>query len=544
MNTVTYIRNNGTSVKHNDLANEDISKIKAVYLNGTVSIPPLFVGLDKVITLRLNTAEQVDEFIYGEYASYTNLEHLHLLGIGNINLPYISSLRILYVRYNRDFTMAKEYKKLEKLVIAHSKLSDCNLDNLVVDHLKLLTCWGVPNGLIKAKKVTIDSDRSDIAIYSALEAMGVEHLAVYDEDDRFTKHIRNLRLKSLSLHYVPVDTSLILNNEQLEKVSIRNSDMEEFDNDTIKSFKNIKILHLDNTCFTSTTCLKEFTSLRTLKADISRIKDLSGLEGLNIEVLDISGAPTCDLSALATLKNLKVLDASCIGISDTDFLCGLDNLTDLNLSHNMITNVTNVARCYNLERLDLSHNIIYDSEPLKALKNLKTMNISNNYLVSRDNLADEGYIAELIARKSKIVTNMANIDDSSTRECFTEVYEKIKKLPVAEGMPQRYRSIVKCGRTDRCSDILSTILSRMWSLIEEHESSETICSLIENDSNDTCSTAITCSTVCVIALFFDEYALREPRELTMIDIVIEAARGNYEDKIAYIEQEMMKRLNY
>src|SRR2546429_1609459 len=100
------------------------------------------------------------------------------------------------------------------------------------------------------------------------------------------------------------------------------------------------------------------------------VVNLSTIQGVGMEIADLSGLEKC--------ANLASLDLSKNKIKDLTPLKGMGKLQYLNLADNQIEDIAPLAEDMALQYLELSNNQVKDLKPLHALTNLASLYLSNN----------------------------------------------------------------------------------------------------------------------------------------------------------------------
>src|SRR6266536_3236354 len=106
-----------------------------------------------------------------------------------------------------------------------------------------------------------------------------------------------------------------------------------------------------------------------LEADVV---NLSTIQGVGMEVTDLSGLEKC--------VNLASLDLAKNKIKDLTPLKGLSKLQFLNLADNQVENIAPLAEDNALQYVELSNNHVNDLNPLSALTNLASLYLANNQI--------------------------------------------------------------------------------------------------------------------------------------------------------------------
>ncbi len=205
--------------------------------------------------------------------------------------------------------------------------------------------------------------------------------------------------------------------------------------DPIKRAKlrNLKTLSAEDSGIKDLTGLEQacnLTELNLSSNDISYISALSGLTELNVLDLSNNNISGSDISALSGLTELNVLDLSNNNISDsaisvltkpTHLLQAVSGvLTELNvldLSGNNISDISALSKLTNLSRLDLADNEISNTSALWRLTKLNELDLSGN------NISDSANRIGLLTNLSQLDLSGNNISDISTLSKLTKLKE-------------------------------------------------------------------------------------------------------------------------
>lgn len=206
---------------------------------------------------------------------------------------------------------------------------------------------------------------------------------------------------------------------------------------TIEDIKNLGGLDVSNSGITSLKGLEHASRLISLKAAGNNISDISMLEGLTVDGLDLSNNNISDISAL---KNLTVhyLDLSSNNIQSFDSLAGANNLAFLYLDNNNISSIpNNPGNLLGLANLTLSGNKLTDISNLKGFDYLTYLDLSYNNIKDITILKELDFYQGFGSHKS-VLLNGIEITDIDTitalRNKGIEVdYDEDYKEPVHEG---------------------------------------------------------------------------------------------------------------
>lgn len=147
---------------------------------------------------------------------------------------------------------------------------------------------------------------------------------------------------------------------------------------TLEKLRKLETLDLTGTLVKSVKPLSKLSKLRSLVLDCEKLRDITPLEGLPLECLDVSCAykNLRTLKKLPELRRLRDLD---IGdrLEDLEIIGTLTQLEELCLLQLRTQTVAPLNGLVNLRRLDLS-SLWFDTklDPLAALPNLEDLNLS------------------------------------------------------------------------------------------------------------------------------------------------------------------------
>ncbi|MGB0581006.1 MAG: protein kinase domain-containing protein, partial [Limisphaerales bacterium] len=189
--------------------------------------------------------------------------------------------------------------------------------------------------------------------------------------------------------------------------------------------------------------------LRSL--DISDCKELSDISALNLmplEELNLSGTDVDDLSIIKTLKQLRKLDLSnCEMLTDLSELQGLTNITELNLSGSKRIDSLSPLRGIPLVRLDISDTELRDIGAL-TVDNLEWLSIENTKVININVLSnaplDYFVAAGTRIRHIKPFTN----ENARLRQRLDLTATFVKDLSPLKGKQMPYLDLTKCRMSD------------------------------------------------------------------------------------------------
>lgn len=162
-------------------------------------------------------------------------------------------------------------------------------------------------------------------------------------------------------------------------------------------------LNLSGTLVKSIKPLSALTELRSLVLDCEELRDISPLEGLPIEYLDVSCAykslmPLKKLPKLRGLRNLDVGDR----LKDLEVIGSLTQLEDLCLLQLGTKTLLPLAGSVNLRRLDLSSLMFAELAPLSKLPRLEELILDWTNGLELSPLKDLPYLKKLSLRYASI----------------------------------------------------------------------------------------------------------------------------------------------
>ena len=162
-------------------------------------------------------------------------------------------------------------------------------------------------------------------------------------------------------------------------------------------------------------------NLKTLSAENSGIKDLTGLEyARNLIDINLSSNDISDISALSGLTELNVLDLSDNNISNISVLSALTELNVLDLSGNNISDISTLSKLTILSRLALADNEISNISVLSKLTKLNELDLSGN------NISDISTLSKLT-----ILSRLALADNEISNISVLSKLTKLNELDLS-----------------------------------------------------------------------------------------------------------------
>ena len=124
--------------------------------------------------------------------------------------------------------------------------------------------------------------------------------------------------------------------------------------------------------------ISQFTSLRSLSLNGTKISDFDGIQGLiHLEYIRAGDMSSLiDINAVANMQQITNLDIHNTSVADIDALTNLTNLTELGTTDTLITDYSVLAQLEHLNWLGLN-NSIKDLSPYSDLINLKFLVITS-----------------------------------------------------------------------------------------------------------------------------------------------------------------------
>lgn len=116
--------------------------------------------------------------------------------------------------------------------------------------------------------------------------------------------------------------------------------------------------------------LKQLPFLKNLTLIYQQLSNLSGIEGLQLQELDIGYNAVSDLTPLKDMQTLTNLRILCNPIDDLSPLSGLNRLNFLQICGTNVSELTSLTSIKSLKSLDVSFMLGLDLTPLKNMKNL------------------------------------------------------------------------------------------------------------------------------------------------------------------------------
>ena len=205
---------------------------------------------------------------------------------------------------------------------------------------------------------------------------------------------------------------------------------------TRSKLRNLKTLSAENSGIKDLTGLEYACNLIDINLSSNDISDISALAGLTeLNVLDLSDNNISNISVLSALTELNVLDLSGNNISDSDISAltkptnlyqavsgPLTELNELDLSGNNISDISALAKLTKLSRLALADNEISNISVLSKLTKLNELDLSGN------NISDISALAELTNRYEIGLKNLSQLDLSGNNISDISALAKLTKL--------------------------------------------------------------------------------------------------------------------
>ncbi|MCU0288460.1 MAG: leucine-rich repeat domain-containing protein, partial [Acidobacteria bacterium] len=149
--------------------------------------------------------------------------------------------------------------------------------------------------------------------------------------------------------------------------------------DIILKFQHLKFFRLENCRLVDISTIKELRGLEELNLSQNQISNISGLKELRkLRYLNLGFNKIFDISSLKELPQLTCLKLTDNKISDISCLNELQRLTELNLGSNKIRDISSLKGLKELIYLNLTGNQIKDISSLMELKHLKLLDLGGN----------------------------------------------------------------------------------------------------------------------------------------------------------------------
>src|SRR5450432_3877091 len=166
----------------------------------------------------------------------------------------------------------------------------------------------------------------------------------------------------------------------IKSINLSNSPVHQIDPCIFPMFTGIKDLFLGTGEYDDLSPLQKLTTLESLRASLSQVKDLHPLEGL---------------------KRLDRLDLShtLIGDDDLKALGSLVNVTELMLDEDSVSDLTPISNMKKLERLSIKKTRVQNLAPVAGIRTLKFLYIADSAV------SDISPVQPLISGGMKLVQN-------------------------------------------------------------------------------------------------------------------------------------------
>jgi internalin A len=166
---------------------------------------------------------------------------------------------------------------------------------------------------------------------------------------------------------------------QIKSINLSNARMHQIDPCVFPLFTSLKDLFLGSGDYDDLTPLQKLTTLETLRASLSQVRDLHAIEGL---------------------KRMDRLDLShtLVGDDELKSVGSLVNVTELTLDETAISDLTPIANLKKLERLSIKKTQVKSLAPLAQLKAMKFVYIADTPVT------DITPVQSLVSNGMKIVT--------------------------------------------------------------------------------------------------------------------------------------------
>jgi Leucine-rich repeat (LRR) protein len=158
--------------------------------------------------------------------------------------------------------------------------------------------------------------------------------------------------------------------------------------------------------------------------------NITNLDLLSLQTLDISGSGIQNLTGLEYATNLTSLDLHNNSIADVSPLANLYHLTTLHLQGNQISSISSLAAMTNLSVLSLDNNQISDLTPLAAMTKMSQLSLSSNQITNLSPLAGMSLLTNLSLDNNCInnLTPLANLTALTTLSFSQNQVVDVSKL--------------------------------------------------------------------------------------------------------------------
>lgn len=229
------------------------------------------------------------------------------------------------------------------------------------------------------------------------------------------------------LKYAKNLKSLDLSNNFIEDIS------------SLSYLENLKDLNLNNNKIKEADSLKNILSLKKLAIKKNLIEDISFINKLNLEELDLSknGILKNKIKDINSINTLRVLNIKGIGLENIDFISNFKNLEVLYASENNLKNLNGLENLSYLSVLHIDKNSIDDISSLEKLNNLTEVVASKNNIINIESLKDKTKLHRLMLDDNlelnniytiRSIVNLASISLDNTKVTSLEPLDNLKYL--------------------------------------------------------------------------------------------------------------------
>lgn len=196
---------------------------------------------------------------------------------------------------------------------------------------------------------------------------------------------------------------IILNNNQISDIT------------PLSTLTNLLVICLENNQIEDLSPISDLPLVYALEIIDNQISDLSKMNGtglLNLDVLNISGNPIQDISALSMYTKIEQLGAIGCQITDISALSEMEKMYALKLDDNQITDISALAKLKNIRTLSLKNNQISDISVFENGMGVVNLYLSNNQISDITPLSNVKYLLNLDLKDNQItdITPLTNYD--------------------------------------------------------------------------------------------------------------------------------------
>ncbi|CAH1153530.1 unnamed protein product [Phaedon cochleariae] len=309
---------------------------------------------------------------------------------------------------------------LSSEVLEELHFGECGLEQIPrLNNLLKLTFLNLTGNLIK-----------NVEVETFAELFELEELYLSNNEIfrlPATIFINNQELNSLYLDNNPIKHFRLNTSENLETLSLKNCQLETFDEESARKLSTLNELilshnHIKTISHKSLDHMKELSVINLSYNKLTVLDDdvFSGNQNLIKIVLDGNNFETLPRFFLRNGKGFTTYTFSCnhcgLKTLDGSVFQNMAGMINLELSHNKFKNVDNIFDpIASLKILDISYNKIAYLGPatFKNNRNIETLNIAGNPLMvlNPEVFADNGVLREIDARNASLTKLWANANN-------------------------------------------------------------------------------------------------------------------------------------